>query len=121
MVWPQTLRVDSGKIMDFKVPYGENISATRFWPKYQCDSNGQNCAFGESGGPDLPCPEGGCSPPIDTKFEATFGAGGNLDWYNSSQVDGWTLPFDMKFDCRDGSGGYADLNCRGLTQDACPT
>jgi hypothetical protein len=115
MKWPQTLRIDKGKIMDFKVPENEYISATRFWPKYQCNEHGQNCAFGESGGPGLDCPEGGCSPPIDTKFEATFGADHNLDWYNASQVDGWTLPYDMKFDCRDGSEGSADLNCSGLT------
>jgi len=108
--------------MDFNVPENENISATRFWPKYQCDDNGQNCAFGESGGSGLPCPEGGCSPPIDSKFEATFGARHNLDWYNSSQVDGWTLPYYMEFDCKDGSStNSAKLNCKGLKQEACPT
>ena len=54
--------------MDYAVP--EPVSSTRFWPKYDCDRYGQNCAFGESGGPNLPCPASGCSPPIDTKFEA---------------------------------------------------
>lgn len=107
--------------MDFNVPENEYISATRFWPKYECDADGQNCAFGESGGPGLPCPAGGCSPPIDTKFEATFGATHGLDWYNASQVDGWTLPYDMVFDCTDGSEGSANLDCKGLNQEACPT
>jgi hypothetical protein len=118
------LKIDKGKIMDFIVPENEYISATRFWPKYQCDANGQNCAFGESGGPELDCPEGGCSPPIDTKFEATFGSPHpdfNLDWYNSSQVDGWTLPYEMNFNCRDNPAESAYLNCKGLTQAACPT
>jgi hypothetical protein len=82
MLWPQTLRIDPGRVMDYEV--NESVSATRFWPKYQCDEYGQNCAFGESGGPGLPCPQSGCSPPIDSKFEATFGATHGLDWYNAS-------------------------------------
>jgi hypothetical protein len=114
------LRIDPGKIMDYDVPENQSISATRFWPKYRCDADGQNCAFGESGGPGLPCPPQGCSPPIDTKFEATFGASHNLDWYNASQVDGWTLPYDMKFDCQGDANNSADLNCSGLNQAACP-
>jgi len=114
MLWPQTLRIDPGRVMDYEV--NESVSATRFWPKYQCDDNGQNCAFGESGGPGLPCPPSGCSPPIDSKFEATFGSSQGLDWYNASQVDGWTLPYEMKFDCKDDTNNSADLDCTGLTQ-----
>ena len=83
--------------MDYAVP--ESVSSTRFWPKYDCDRYGQNCAFGESGGPNLPCPASGCSPPIDTKFEAYFGTSDGLDYYVSHQIDGWTLPFEMIFNC----------------------
>jgi hypothetical protein len=118
-LWPQTLKIDPNKIMDYKVP--ESVSATRFWPKYNCDANGQNCAFGESGGPNLPCPPAGCSPPIDTKFEATVGADHGLDWYNASQVDGWTLPYEMEFDCEGDLANSDWLDCRGLTQQTCPT
>ena len=105
--------------MDYKV--NESVAATRFWPKYNCDTDGLNCAFGESGGPGLPCPPKGCSPPIDTKLEATFGDANGLDWYNASQVDGWSLPFEMEFDCRDDDANSAELDCRGLTQMTCPS
>lgn len=81
--------------------------------------------MGESGGPGLPCPKSGCSPPIDSKFEATFGAdggAGRTDWYNASQVDGWTLPYRMTFTCGDASNANSgDLNCSGLKQNVCPT
>lgn len=84
--------------------------------------------MGESGGPNLPCPPKGCSPPIDSKFEATFGAGANgnnhgTDWYNASQVDGWTLPFHMKFTCGTdpANPNSAELNCQNLKKDVCPT
>jgi hypothetical protein len=122
-LWPQTLRIDPGKAVDYDVPAGRTVSSVRFWPKYDCDENGQNCTFGESGGPDLPCPAKGCSPPIDSKFEATFGASdGTVDWYNASQVDGWTLPYHMKFTCGDDADpNSGDLNCSGLKQNVCPT
>src|SRR6185436_17488238 len=57
------------------------------------------------------CPAAGCGPPVDSKFEATFGcmtgtscqtnpsgggALGNLDWWNTSAVDGYTLPFQVR-------------------------
>jgi len=74
--------------------------------------------MGESGGPDLPCPAGGCSPPIDSKFEATFGASDGNDWYDSSQVDGWTLPYEMSYRC---NGKLTNANCDGLTESVCPT
>jgi len=82
---------------------------------------GENCAFGESGGPNLPCPHAGCSPPIDSKFEATFGTSDGLDWYNSSQVDGWTLPYEKIFTCEGDANNSADLDCSGLTRSTCPT
>ena len=97
------------------------IAATRFWPKYDCDDAGLNCTFGESGGPGLPCPASGCSPPVDSKFEATFGAADGRDWYNSSHVDGWTLPYQAEFNCAGDASNTADLNCQGLNQSNCPS
>lgn len=116
MLWPQTLKIEAGHAIDYVVPQGETVSSVRFWPKYDCDANGENCTFGESGGPGLPCPAGGCSPPVDSKFEATFGAGADdgkspVDWYNASQVDGWTLPFHMTFTCQGDAANTGDLNC----------
>lgn len=110
-LWPQTLKIPAGMVADYEVPAGQLVQATRFWPKYDCDSQGQNCVFGESGGPDLPCPASGCSPPIDSKFEATFGASDGNDWYNSSHVDGWTLPYDAHFNCEGDEANTARLNC----------
>ena len=114
------MRVDAGKAAEYKIPSGENIPGVRFWPKYGCDSTGQNCDFGESGGPGLPCPPKGCSPPVDSKFEATFGASDGNDWYDASAVDGWTLPYYMEFKC--GATGKVDkADCKGLKQSLCPS
>ena len=109
-LWPQTLKIEAGQTADYDVPSGSSIPGTRFWPKYDCDGNGQNCTFGESGGPKLPCPAHGCSPPVDSKFEANFGDNGR-DWYDSSQVDGWTLPYYMEYNCDGDAGNSAKLNC----------
>merc|ERR1719189_345946 len=94
------------------------IPGCRWWPKTGCDGSGENCLMGESGGPYLACPPGGCSPPIDSKFEATFGSTDGNDWYDASQVDGWTLPYDAVFRCR---GQVTNANCNGLTAAICPT
>lgn len=106
--------IPSGHVADYEVPVGQLVEATRFWPKYDCEEDGQNCVFGESGGPNLPCPASGCSPPIDSKFEVTFGASDGNDWYNSSHVDGWTLPYYAFFDCQGDDNNTAILDCTGL-------
>jgi len=38
MLWPQTLKIPQGKAVDYIVPSGQTIAATRFWPKYDCDA-----------------------------------------------------------------------------------
>lgn len=123
-LWPQTLRIEAGWACDYHVPADQHIPGFRFWPKYGCDDLGANCTFGESGGPGLGCPEGGCSPPLDSKFEGTFGDASGNDWYNASQVDGWSLPYEMEFVCDDkdvGAANSAKLDCTGLTHATCPT
>lgn len=118
-IWPQTLKIAAGTGAEYTIPSG-SLPATRFWPKWGCDSTGQNCIMGESGGPNLPCPPSGCSPPIDSKFEATFGASDGNDWYDASQVDGWTLPYRMTFKCG-ATGVDTNLECTGLKASICPT
>lgn len=113
------MKIAAGQGADYEIPSG-SVPATRFWPKWGCDDDGQNCIMGESGGPFLPCPAHGCSPPIDSKFEATFGASDGNDWYDASQVDGWSLPYHMEFTCGDRQE-VATLNCENLKQDICPT
>ncbi|WP_437626140.1 RICIN domain-containing protein [Sorangium sp. So ce1151] len=89
----QNVKLTRGAAYTYNVPEG-GISATRFWPKTGCDESGRNCTTGDSV---APCPAGGCQPPFESKFEATFAAKGGAaqTWYNLSQVDGYTLPFKV--------------------------
>lgn len=105
-----------GSYIEYDIP-DKGLPAMRFWPGFGCDANGHNCRIGASGGPaDLgfTCPPEGCAPPIDSKFEATFGcipgvsegdcaanpsngvALGRGDWWNSSMVDGYTAPVKVQ-------------------------
>lgn len=103
--------------VEFDIP-DKGLPSMRFWPGFGCDANGQNCRVGASGGPaslGFTCPPGGCAPPIDSKFEASFGCIpgvsdgdctknpsaptqplGRGDWWNSSFVDGYTAPMKVK-------------------------
>jgi beta-glucanase (GH16 family) len=128
------------------------IAGVRFWPSMGCDSTGNNCTIGASGGPasmGFTCPAAGCGPPVDSKFEATFGcmsniasascqqnpsapgtALGTLDWWNTSAVDGYTLPATVKAigNCPigaqpNGPGGPPGLqtSCAAIRFADCPT
>lgn len=131
----QDLKLKAGEAHDFAIP-DEGLAATRFWAKWGCDSTGANCKIGESGGPGESCGSSGCAPPVDSKFEATFGclAGakscahnpsapteplGPIDWWDVSQVDGWTLPYkvDVIGEC---AGAPAHVDCSRLSLGACP-
>ncbi len=105
-----------GSFVEYDIP-DKGLPSMRFWPGFGCDGSGKNCRVGASGGPPnlgFTCPAGGCAPPIDTKFEATFGcipgvADGDCyqnpsapgqplgrgDWWNSSFVDGYTTPMKV--------------------------
>jgi len=105
----------------------------RFWPKIGCDESGQKCKIGDSGGPGQTCHDGGCAPPVDSKFEATFGTlGGDClhngtfcDWVDTSAVDGYTLPYKIELSdrCKTDSNlpkKGVDIDCSNLLLDACP-
>ncbi|CAK0805874.1 unnamed protein product, partial [Prorocentrum cordatum] len=67
----------------------------------------------------------GCAPPVDTKFEASFGGPGELDWVDMSLVDGWTLPFkfEMQGTCWAAEGNRqveSVVDCSKLSLDECP-
>lgn len=66
----------------------------RFWPKTECDNNGQNCAVGQS---IPPCPSNGCQPPAETKVEFFYPPinDRNAVWYDISLVDGYSLPMEI--------------------------
>jgi len=104
---PQNLKLEPRQSYDFSTPDG--LTGTRYWPKMRCDANGNNCGIGESGGPGEICNTAtGCTPPVDTKFEASFGQNGE-DWVDISLVDGFTLPFQFRLtgECGDGFGEKA--------------
>jgi len=134
----QNIKIEPLQSYDFQVY--DNLKATRYWPKYRCDSSGNGCELGGSGGPGQICDKMvGCSPAIDSKFEATFGEAGKpcnttwppgeyagCDWLDISFVDGFTVPFklNIKGDCqslRVNTSGHKIIDCSHLSTDSCPT
>jgi len=136
---PQDVRLEPGQEFAFQTP--DNLRATRYWPKIGCDDQGGSCFIGESGGPKESCNHGGdnytnCAPPVDSKFEATFGENGQpcdpnveggrgmrgCDFVDMSLVDGFTLPFTFTLNgkCEEG-WTEKTIDCRGLTLDRCPS
>jgi hypothetical protein len=116
--YPNRQAIAAGSSITYNIP-DKGLASMRWWPGYGCDGGGNNCRIGASGGPaslGFTCPnDAGCSPPIDSKFEATFGciygidsgacqgnpSGGGaplgrLDWWNSSAVDGFTSGVSVK-------------------------
>mmetsp|Transcript_135839 Transcript_135839/g.321958 ORF Transcript_135839/g.321958 Transcript_135839/m.321958 type:complete len:268 (+) Transcript_135839:50-853(+) len=113
------VKIEPGGSHNF--PAYAGLTGFRLWPKMRCNSHGNGCSIGQSGGQGQPCGTGGnwrCQPHIDTKFEASFG--GHADYFDMSLVDGFTLPFKLKLrGCSvRGVGSYWD--CSGLSLDACP-
>jgi hypothetical protein len=138
----QDLELAAGETHAFEIP-PEGLASTRFWAKWGCDkATGTGCIIGESGGPGESCdPKMGCAPPVDSKFEATFGCTlsdvskcatnpsspnpakpdplGPIDWWDVSQVDGWTLPYKVvvRGDC---PSAPKEIDCSNLSLDSCP-
>ncbi|EYF07632.1 RICIN domain-containing protein [Chondromyces apiculatus] len=116
----QNKRLNTGESFVYDVPDG-GINATRFWPKTGCNASGLNCTIGDSV---APCPSGGCQPPIESKFEATFAPKGGAEqtWYNLSQVDGYTLPFKVVPQGQGAeAGSCVTSDCSGLSLAQCPS
>jgi len=133
---PQNVKIEPHASHEFLTPDG--LSATRYWPKMGCDEHGDHCGLGGSGGPGQACvfkgPDGKddyskCAPPIDTKFEATFGHTGapcsetaqdGCDFVDVSLVDGYTLPFKLEMNGAWCSRASRVIDCSGLSFDKCP-
>jgi len=128
-----------GSYIDYTVP-DTGLSGSRFWAKYGCDSNGQNCAIGDQmqywPNPPGGCPAGGCTPPVDSLFEATWGcrpgtscnAGNPTTWFDTSQVDGWTIPYKLTpvgdtsgCDCTGTGCGFKGVDASTLDVTKCPS
>ena len=119
----------TGDSYEYDIP-NIGLASTRFWPGSGCDENGANCDIGGSGGPGLPCLSEGCAPPVDSKWEGTFGClngveekdcqvnpssptGAKLpheDSWDTSMVDGFTLPYKVKVS-ENCSGTGPDRTC----------
>lgn len=135
-----------GDYLDYPIP-AAGLAATRFWPGLDCDAAGDDCRIGQSGGPagaGFTCPAGiGCAPPVDSKFEGTFGClppvaeadcQGNPsssppgrplprhDGWGTSLVDGYTLAYRVEVigDCPGGPAGNT-IDCSALRFADCPT
>jgi len=119
----QNVALAPGDFHDYDVPAG-GVASARFWPKVGCDATGHGCTVGDNGeGGGAPCGAGGCQPPFDSKFEATFAAAGSGDqsWYNLSFVDGYTLPLAVTpLGAGVGTGTCTASDCSMLTLAACP-
>ena len=153
------LKLEVGAFHDYMIPQ-TGICGFRLWPMARCGADGKalglsgdvmDCEIGPSGGihSNNYCPGDivnttsgqrglGCSPPIDSKFEASFGCevaerskcqstpqGGTLfnasDYWDTSLVDGWTLPFKVRVldECEGGPPG-GSIDCSALSLSNCP-
>lgn len=124
-------QIRRGGSITYEIP-AVGLPSTRFWVKTGCDSDGNNCTIGQSS---PPCPAAGCTPPIDSKIEATWGCalpeaqcgltpqGKTLHgptWWNSSAVDGYTLPYTIEVGAN-GGPGCSNVLCNELAQSQCPS
>merc|ERR1719230_1329011 len=91
-----SVRIEAGGQRDFDIDSKPN--GQRYWPKFGCGSDGQQCSVGDSGGPGQTCGAAGCAPPVDSKFEITVNKADNIDWWDTSAVDGYSVPFKVELD-----------------------
>jgi len=128
-----------GSYVDYVIP-DTGLSGTRFWAKYGCDNYGKNCLIGDQmqyyPNPPGGCPPGGCTPPVDSLFEATWGCrpGSSCNsqnpttWFDTSQVDGWTIPYKLTplgdvsgCDCVGSNCGFKGVDASTLDVTKCPS
>jgi len=132
-------QVNPGSYVDYSIPE-TGLPGSRFWGKYGCDGQGRNCVIGDQmqywPNPPGGCPTNGCTPPIDSLFEATWGCkpgqecnGANpTTWFDTSQVDGWTIPYKLTpngdtstCDCSGNGCGFSGVDASRLDLSRCPS
>jgi len=123
-------RLNPGQDVNYTMPEG-GLASTRFWAKYGCNDQGRECLIGDQDQywPGGGCPGGGCTPPIDSLFEATWGCkSGNCDkttWFDTSQVDGYTIPYIVRLygntAACDNGRGLKVLDATHVDLSKCPT
>lgn len=126
---PAVTKLAKGDTATYPIP-DAGLPSTRYWPKTGCDDTGNNCKLGQSS---PPCPAAGCAPPVDSKLEATWGCtlpkeqctktpqGHHIQntWWNSSAVDGFTLPYAIVVSPE--SDACSNVTCAALDQTQCPS
>lgn len=105
-----------GESINISAPKQGEVS-DRFWAKWGCDTDGQNCLMGDQAQryPGGGCPSNGCTAPLDTLFEPTWGCSlekekcavnpssvtkerlGPTTFFDLSLVDGYSLPMKIYF------------------------
>jgi len=138
---PNQVLLQPGQSVTYPIP-NSGLAATRFWPGLRCNDQGGDCEIGQSGGPSsegFTCPQTiGCAPAVDSKFEATFGCSlsdttqclnnpsgpgklGPNDYWDTSMVDGYTLPYTVQVvgSCPAGPTNNF-IDCSGLQIANCP-
>uniref|UniRef100_A0A7S2X9F8 Thaumatin-like protein n=1 Tax=Lotharella oceanica TaxID=641309 RepID=A0A7S2X9F8_9EUKA len=127
---PQNVKLGPETTYNFTITDG--LAATRYWPKMGCDDTGNQCRLGGSGGPSETCNTTlGCSPPVDSKFEATWGVStepcnpgagqySGCDYFDISLVDGFTLPYKLEVLGNTCNLTNPTIDCSKLTFSKCP-
>jgi hypothetical protein len=109
-------------------PIKSFVNGARIWPLLGCDVNNKNCRVGGSVGDGIlagtnpPGGKGAYAVPINSKFEFTLVDKNNLDWFNTSAVDGTTLPYVWEFMAPnepDKTKQRGKVSCM-FTKDNCP-
>ena len=126
---PAVVPLTKGASTTYAIP-DAGLPSVRYWVKAGCDKEGNNCKVGQSS---PPCPDGGCAPPVDSKLEVTWGCtlpkeqctktpqGHHIQntWWNSSAVDGFTLPYTVVVSPE--SDACPNVTCAALDQTQCPS
>lgn len=107
-----------GSSVSFSVP--DQWKAGRIWGRRECDFSNPNgataCASGACNGGLLCDPHTGTGVPPATVAEWTLSAGGNLDYYDISLVDGFNIPMAIT-----NNKGCHVADCPAHLNLICPT
>jgi hypothetical protein len=142
----QVAKLATGGFVDYSDIPAQGLASTRFWAKTGCDANDQNCQMGQNSDPCPAASATGCAPPVDSKFEATWGCTlsdqtkcavnpsdptkllPDVTSWDTSAVDGYTLPYKVAIISSGGStctnadcSTCANIDCSKLSLDNCPT
>lgn len=115
--FPKIQKISASQQYVYNIP--KKLVAARWWVKTGCNEVGEACEFGNS-----VTYQTEAQPPLETKFEGTFGNDGTtLDYFDVSLVDGFSVPFRLKLsgDVRGSSlPKDQEIDCSSLSPNDCP-